>query len=159
MKKYDVKNFIFSSTAATYGIPDVDMITEEARTNPINPYGRSKLMVEQVLSRLCSSLWLQLCRCCAISMLQARMQREKSVKIMTRNPFNSPHSAASIRKTRKHFCIWQRIMIPQDGTCIRDYIHVTDLAKAHILALWTHLLSGKIETAMYNLGNGLGYSC
>ena len=50
MKKYDVKNFIFSSTAATYGIPDVDMITEETSTNPINPYGRSKLMVEQVLA-------------------------------------------------------------------------------------------------------------
>lgn len=156
MKKYDVKNFIFSSTAATYGIPDVEVITEETLTNPINPYGRSKLMVEQVLADYAKAYGFQYV---VLRYFNAAGAHESAEIGEDHNP--ETHLIPIILKhlvgQRESISVFGSDYPTPDGTCIRDYIHVTDLASAHILALEA-LLSGQKETATYNLGNGLGYS-
>ncbi|MBO0958683.1 UDP-glucose 4-epimerase GalE [Neobacillus sp. MM2021_6] len=156
MMKFKVKKFIFSSTAATYGIPDVKLIDETSATTPINPYGRSKLMVEQILADLAAS---------------------DGLKYVVLRYFNAAGAHASARIGESHDpethlipIVLQQLLGKRekisvfgadydtpDGTCIRDYIHVTDLAHAHILALQA-LVAGKKSTEVYNLGNGLGYS-
>ena len=156
MKKYEVKNFIFSSTAATYGIPDVDMITEETPTNPINPYGRSKLMVEQVLADYARAYGLHYV---VLRYFNAAGAYETGEIGEDHDPETHliPIILQHLLGKRESISVFGSDYPTEDGTCIRDYIHVTDLAKAHILAL-DALLSGKKETATYNLGNGLGYS-
>lgn len=156
MKKYDVKNFIFSSTAATYGIPDVDMITEETMTNPINPYGRSKLMVEQVLADYARAYDLHYV---VLRYFNAAGAYETAEIGEDHDPETHliPIILQHLLGDRESISVFGSDYPTPDGTCIRDYIHVTDLAKAHILAL-DALLSGEKETATYNLGNGLGYS-
>ena len=156
MLKFKVKNFIFSSTAATYGIPNVEMIDETSTTTPINPYGQSKLMVEQILSDLSTSDGL------------------KYVILRYFNAAGAHHSAAigeshdpethlipiilqHLLGQREKISVFGSDYDTPDGTCIRDYIHVTDLASAHILALKA-LFTGKKTAEIYNLGNGLGYS-
>ncbi|WML41296.1 UDP-glucose 4-epimerase GalE [Neobacillus sp. OS1-2] len=156
MMKFKVKKFIFSSTAATYGIPDVKLIDETSATTPINPYGRSKLMVEQILGDLAAS---------------------DGLKYVVLRYFNAAGAHASARIGESHDpethlipIVLQQLLGKRekisvfgadydtpDGTCIRDYIHVTDLAHAHILALQA-LVAGKKSTEVYNLGNGHGYS-
>jgi UDP-glucose 4-epimerase len=156
MLKYNVKNFIFSSTAAVYGNPDIEVITEENRTEPINPYGRSKLMVENILADFAMSY---------------------DLRYMVLRYFNAAGASESGRIGEQHdpethlipiilqHLLGQRTQISvfgddydtPDGTCIRDYIHVTDLSKAHSAALES-LLAEKLKTATYNLGNGQGYS-
>jgi UDP-glucose 4-epimerase len=156
MKEYDVKNFIFSSTAATYGIPDVDMITEETSTNPINPYGRSKLMVERVLADYARAYGLHYV---VLRYFNAAGAYETGEIGEDHHPETHliPIILQHLLGKRESISVFGSDYPTEDGTCIRDYIHVTDLAKAHILAL-DALLSGKKETATYNLGNGLGYS-
>jgi len=156
MKKYNVTKFIFSSTAATYGIPDVDMITEETRTNPINPYGRSKLMVEQFLADFAKAYGFQYV---VLRYFNAAGAYETAEIGEKHNPETHliPIILQHLLGERECISVFGSDYPTPDGTCIRDYIHVTDLAKAHILAL-NALLSGQKETATYNLGNGLGYS-
>ena len=156
MKKYDVKNFIFSSTAATYGIPEVDIITEETPTNPINPYGRSKLMVEQVLEDYAKAYGMHYV---VLRYFNAAGAYETAEIGEDHNPETHliPIILQHLMGQRESISVFGSDYPTPDGTCIRDYIHVTDLATAHILALEA-LLSGKKETATYNLGNGLGYS-
>ncbi|WP_338449663.1 UDP-glucose 4-epimerase GalE [Niallia oryzisoli] len=156
MKKYDVKNFIFSSTAATYGIPDVEIITEETQTNPINPYGRSKLMVEQVLADYARAYGFQYV---VLRYFNAAGAYETGEIGEKHHPETHliPIVLEQLLGERESISVFGSDYDTPDGTCIRDYIHVTDLAKAHILALEA-LLSGKKSTAVYNLGNGLGYS-
>ncbi|MBS8265729.1 UDP-glucose 4-epimerase GalE [Mesobacillus boroniphilus] len=156
MLKYNVKNFIFSSTAATYGIPNVEIINEDSRTQPINPYGQSKLMVENILADFAAAYDLH---------------------YVVLRYFNAAGASGSGRIGEMHdpethlipiilqHLLGQREQISvfgddydtPDGTCIRDYIHVTDLANAHIAAL-DSLLNAQNKTATYNLGNGQGYS-
>ncbi|TWT03605.1 UDP-glucose 4-epimerase GalE [Planomicrobium sp. CPCC 101079] len=156
MVEHGVNKFIFSSTAATYGIPDRDLITEETATNPINPYGRSKLMIEQVL---------------------ADAAHAYGVKYVVLRYFNAAGAHASGEIGESHdpethlvpivlqHLLGQRDKISvfgtdyetADGTCVRDYIHVTDLANAHILA-YEGLAKGNLANEVFNLGNGAGYS-
>ncbi|WP_338470713.1 UDP-glucose 4-epimerase GalE [Niallia sp. XMNu-256] len=156
MKKYGVENFIFSSTAATYGIPEVDIITEETPTHPINPYGRSKLMVEQVLADYAKAYGLHYV---VLRYFNAAGAFETAEIGEDHNPETHliPIILQHLLGQRESIAVFGSDYPTPDGTCIRDYIHVTDLATAHILALEA-LLSGKKETATYNLGNGLGYS-
>ncbi|WP_428909875.1 UDP-glucose 4-epimerase GalE [Niallia sp. Krafla_26] len=156
MKKYDVKNFIFSSTAATYGIPEVNIITEETPTNPINPYGRSKLMVEQILGDYAKAYGLHYV---VLRYFNAAGAYETAEIGEDHNPETHliPIILQHLLGQRESIAVFGSDYPTPDGTCIRDYIHVTDLASAHILVLEA-LLSGKKETATYNLGNGLGYS-
>ncbi|TVZ81900.1 UDP-galactose 4-epimerase [Aeribacillus composti] len=156
MLKYNVKNFIFSSTAATYGIPNVELITEDYPTNPINPYGRSKLMIEQILADFASAYGLNYV---VLRYFNAAGAYESGEIGEDHNPETHliPIVLQHLLGQRDKISVFGTDYNTPDGTCIRDYIHVTDLAKAHILALEA-LLTGKKKTAIYNLGNGLGYS-
>ncbi|HWO77749.1 MAG TPA: UDP-glucose 4-epimerase GalE, partial [Bacillus sp. (in: firmicutes)] len=156
MIKHNVKKFIFSSTAATYGIPDVDLITEETATNPINPYGRSKLMIEHILADFSKAYGLNYIVLRYFNAAGAHISAEIGEK---HDPETHliPIILQHLLGEREHIAVFGSDYNTPDGTCIRDYIHVTDLAKAHILGVEA-LLTGTKETAIYNLGNGLGYS-
>jgi UDP-glucose 4-epimerase len=156
MMKNNVKNFIFSSTAATYGIPDVELIDETTPTRPINPYGHSKLMIEQILSDFSKSYGLQYV---ILRYFNAAGAHESAVIGESHDPETHliPIVLQQLLGQREKVSVFGSDYDTADGTCIRDYIHVTDLASAHILALEA-LLTGKKSAKVYNLGNGLGYS-
>ncbi|QNG60207.1 UDP-glucose 4-epimerase GalE [Bacillus sp. PAMC26568] len=156
MLEFNINKFIFSSTAATYGIPDVDMIMEETTTNPINPYGQSKLMVEHILADLAKAVGLKYVifryfnAAGAFKLGEIGEEHDPETHLI-------PIILQHLLGQREQISIFGSDYDTADGTCIRDYIHVTDLANAHILGLEA-LLNGKKDTATYNLGNGLGYS-
>lgn len=156
MMKFNVKNFIFSSTAATYGIPSVDIIDETTPTAPINPYGRSKLMVEQILADFSKAYGLNYV---ILRYFNAAGAHESAVIGESHDPETHliPIVLQQLLGQREKVSVFGSDYDTEDGTCIRDYIHVTDLASAHILALEA-LLTGKKSAEIYNLGNGLGYS-
>lgn len=156
MLKYNVKNFIFSSTAATYGIPDVEIIDEQTKTAPINPYGHSKLMIEQILADFSKAYGLHYV---VLRYFNAAGAHESAVIGESHNPESHliPIILQQLLGQREKVSVFGSDYNTNDGTCIRDYIHVTDLASAHILAL-VALLTEKKSAEVYNLGNGLGYS-
>ncbi|MGG3465994.1 UDP-glucose 4-epimerase GalE [Neobacillus pocheonensis] len=156
MVKFNVKNFIFSSTAATYGIPNVEIIDESTVTAPINPYGHSKLMVEQVLADFSKAYGLQYV---VLRYFNAAGAHESAVIGESHDPETHliPIVLQQLLGQREKVSVFGDDYDTPDGTCIRDYIHVTDLAAAHIIALEA-LLSGTKSAETYNLGNGLGYS-
>ncbi|MEW8971519.1 MAG: UDP-glucose 4-epimerase GalE [Mesobacillus sp.] len=156
MLKYNVKNFIFSSTAATYGIPDVEIISEDSRTQPINPYGQSKLMVENIVSDFAAAYDL---RYVVLRYFNAAGASDSGRIGEMHDPETHliPIILQHLLGQRERISVFGDDYDTPDGTCIRDYIHVTDLAQAHIAAL-NSLLAEKSKTATYNLGNGQGYS-
>lgn len=156
MLKYNVKNFIFSSTAATYGIPDVNIIREDSRTQPINPYGQSKLMVENILADFATAYDLHYV---VLRYFNAAGASESGRIGEQHDPETHliPIILQHLLGQREQISVFGDDYDTPDGTCIRDYIHVTDLAQAHIAAL-DSLLAEKSKTATYNLGNGQGYS-
>ncbi|AXM89065.1 UDP-glucose 4-epimerase GalE [Anoxybacillus ayderensis G10] len=156
MMEYGVKRFIFSSTAAVYGIPNVDIITEQCPTLPINPYGRSKLMIEHMLSDFASAYDL---RYVVLRYFNAAGAHVSGDIGEDHDPETHliPLILQHLLGLRDKISVFGTDYDTPDGTCIRDYIHVMDLAEAHILALHA-LLSDQKKTAVYNLGNGLGYS-
>jgi len=154
MMKFGVTNFIFSSSAAVYGEPHEIPVSEEHSCLPLNPYGETKWVLERVLQRL---------------------QEAKRLEYISLRYFNAAgadpdgeigedHSPETHLIPISILAAMSGRTIPifgtdydtPDGTCIRDYIHATDLARAHILAL-NRLASGG-SSAIYNLGNGNGYS-
>ena len=155
MRDAGVDKFIFSSTCAVYGEPDEIPIKEDAQLAPINPYGRTKLMVEMMLEDF------------------ARAYDIRYVSLRYFNAAGADHEGrigewhepethliplvldAAMDPT-KEIKIFGTDYDTPDGTCIRDYIHVTDLADAHILAL-DYLCNGEISE-IFNLGNGNGFS-
>ncbi len=156
MKKYDVKNFIFSSTAAIYGIPKSEILTEETPALLINPYGRSKLMVEQIVADYAKAYGLHYV---ILRYFNAAGAYETGAIGEKHDPETHliPIVLQNLLGERESISVFGHDYDTPDGTCIRDYIHVTDIARAHMLALDSLLLGNK-ETAVYNLGNGLGYS-
>ncbi|WP_423799734.1 UDP-glucose 4-epimerase GalE [Neobacillus sp. SAB-20_R2A] len=156
MMKHNVKNFIFSSTAATYGIPNVDIIDESTPTAPINPYGHSKLMIEQILADFSKAYDLHYV---VLRYFNAAGAHESAVIGENHDPETHliPIILQQLLGQREKISVFGSDYDTEDGTCIRDYIHVTDLASAHILALEA-LLTGEKTAEIYNLGNGLGYS-
>jgi UDP-glucose 4-epimerase len=156
MIKHNIKNFIFSSTAATYGIPNVEIIDETCPTMPINPYGQSKLMVERILadfSKAYGSNYVILRYFNAAGAYRSGAIGENHNPETHLIPIVLQHLAGK----REKVSVFGADYETADGTCVRDYIHVTDLAQAHILALGA-LLSGKKSAEVYNLGNGQGFS-
>lgn len=156
MKDNNIDKFIFSSTAATYGMPTVDLIDEETPTNPINPYGRSKLMVEQMLADFAKSYQMNYV---VLRYFNAAGAYETAEIGENHSPETHliPIILQHLLGQRESISVFGTDYDTPDGTCIRDYIHVTDLANAHLLAL-EGLLKGTIETATFNLGNGNGFS-
>ena len=155
MVKHDVKRFIFSSTAAVYGEPQYVPIDEAHPKVPINPYGKSKWMVEQILEDYDRAYGLK-----SIALRYFNAAGADPDGQLGERHAPETHliplvlQAASGR--RPHISVNGRDYDTPDGTCIRDYIHVTDLCGAHWLAL-QKLMSGS-NSAAYNLGNGQGFS-
>lgn len=156
MVEHKVNKFIFSSTAATYGKPDKDLIVEETTTNPINPYGLSKLMVEQILASLAVVYDFKYV---VLRYFNAAGAHKSSEIGECHNP--ETHLIPIVLKHLLGYLdkvsIYGTDYETKDGTCIRDYIHVTDLANAHIAA-YESLIKNRISNEVYNLGNGAGYS-
>ena len=155
MRAAGVQHLIFSSTCAVYGIPQYPVLTEEHPLCPINPYGESKLFVERILQASATAYGL---RWISLRYFNAAGADPEGELGESHDP--ETHliplvlSVASGRRT--DVAIFGTDYDTADGTCIRDYIHVNDLADAHILALQA-LDTDKAQTA-YNLGNGTGYS-
>ena len=157
MVRHDVKYFIFSSTAATFGEPEYVPIDETHPQQPINPYGSSKLMVERLLQDFhaahgLNSMCLRYFNACGADpegeLGECHDPETHLIPLILQ--------AASGR--RESITVFGRDYATEDGTCIRDYIHIEDLCSAHALALEA-LVQGKKQGALaYNLGNGQGYS-
>jgi len=156
MLKHNVKNFIFSSTAATYGIPEDEIILESSKTSPINPYGKSKLMVEQILADFQAAYGLNYV---VLRYFNAAGAHESGAIGEQHDPETHliPIILQHLLGQRESISVFGTDYPTEDGTCIRDYIHVTDLAAAHIKAVEA-LLDGSKQAETYNLGNGVGYS-
>jgi UDP-glucose 4-epimerase len=150
-----VKQFILSSTAAVYGTPTTVPIPEDHPTVPINPYGETKLAIEKMLASYARAYPLQF----------AALRYFNAAGADPDEPLGERHDPethlvpivleAALGK-RHHVTVFGRDYDTNDGTCIRDYIHVCDLAAAHLAAL-EHLVAGG-QGGAFNLGTGRGYS-
>ncbi len=154
MMRADVKHVVFSSTAAVYGIPQRVPITEDEPYAPINPYGESKVMVETVLDwmdryRDLRGIRLRYFNACGAEPEAGLGERHEPETHLI------PLILRAVQ-TGKPVTLFGDDYPTPDGTCIRDYIHVSDLAEAHILAL-EHLLGGGKSDA-FNVGTGAGHS-
>lgn len=154
MVKHHVKNFIFSSSAAVYGNPYHPLIDENHPCEPINPYGRSKWMVEQMLKDFDHAYGLK--SCCLRYFNAAGGDPEGNLPYAPRYLTNLIPIVLRSIQTRQPLTVFGTNYETFDGTCIRDYVHIHDLAQAHLLGL-EQLWQTHVSTT-YNLGNGKGYS-
>jgi UDP-glucose 4-epimerase len=155
MHRHGVKNIVFSSTAAVYGEPEKQPIEETDRTLPTNPYGETKLAVERML-RWCAE---------AYGIRYAALRYFNAAGADPDFGIGEDHSPethlipivldAALGK-RNHVGIFGNDYPTKDGTCVRDYIHVCDLANAHLLAL--NYLENGGKSDVFNLGSGSGFS-
>lgn len=155
MKAHGVDKMVFSSTAATYGEPEKQPIEEHDRTEPTNPYGATKLAIENMLK------WCDR----AYGIRYAALRYFNAAGSDTETGIGEDHDPEShliplVMKAalgqRDHIGIFGEDYPTADGTCVRDYIHVNDLAEAHLLAL--EYLAGGGSSDVFNLGSGDGYS-
>jgi UDP-glucose 4-epimerase len=155
MIRHGIKRFIFSSTAAIYGGPVRLPIPENHPCRPTNPYGASKLAVEQMLSdcdtayglKYMSLRYFNAAGADATGKIGERHERETHL---------IPLVLQVAKGVRPHIHIYGTDYKTPDGTCVRDYVHVTDLAKAHLLAI-SALMNGS-ESNVFNLGNSKRHS-
>ena len=154
METTGVEKFVFSSTAAVYGMPEQVPITEDSPKEPINPYGQTKLAIERMCYwqsragklRYATLRYFNACGAGSNCRLGEDHRPESHLIPLTIQAAMGKRSEIEIYGTDYH---------TPDGTCIRDYIHIDDLCRAHLLAL------NKLEQScelVYNLGNGKGYS-
>ncbi|CUI16188.1 UDP-glucose 4-epimerase [Candidatus Protochlamydia naegleriophila] len=155
MIRHQIKTFIFSSTAALFGEPLTPMINEEHPCHPLNPYGESKWMVEKILRDFETAYGLRYS--CLRYFNAAGGDPEGKIKNYQARTSNLiPLILKSLKKDNGSITIYGTDYPTPDGTCIRDYIHIEDLGRAHITAL-EELLAGH-SSSHYNLGNGKGFS-
>ncbi len=155
MLECSANRFIFSSSAAIFGEPLRSPIDEDHPKNPINPYGRSKLMVEQLLEDYGRAYGLRHVSLRYFNAAGADPDGELGERHQPESHLIPLVLQAASGRTRSITLFGEDYDTP-DGTCIRDYVHVTDLCSAHILAL-NHLMDGG-ESSAFNLGNGSGFS-
>jgi len=155
MRQNNVNMIVFSSTAATYGEPKNIPILEEDETNPTNPYGETKLTMEKMMNWFDQAYGIKYV---SLRYFNAAGAHENGTIGEAHNP--ETHLIPLILQVplglRDKIYIFGEDYPTNDGTCIRDYIHVMDLASAHYLAL-NYLRKGK-DSDIFNLGNGSGYS-
>ncbi|WP_374137306.1 UDP-glucose 4-epimerase GalE [Sphingomonas sp.] len=151
-----VPHFIFSSTAATYGIPDSVPVQEDSPTRPINPYGTSKLMTEAMLRDVAAAHPMNFCALRYFNVAGADPEGRTGQSTAGATHLIKVAVEAATGK-RDHVSIFGTDFATPDGTGVRDYIHVSDLAAAHVHAL--DLLIAKPEDShIMNAGYGRGYS-
>ncbi|MDH5356896.1 MAG: UDP-glucose 4-epimerase GalE, partial [Gammaproteobacteria bacterium] len=155
MVKHGVKYFIFSSTAAIFGEPEYSPINEAHPKKPINPYGRSKLMVEQVLEDYDTAYGL---KSVALRYFNAAGADPDGELGERHNPETHliPLVLQAASGRRESISVFGQDYDTPDGSCVRDYIHVNDLCDVHLLAL--SKLRSSNKSSCYNLGNGHGFS-
>lgn len=155
MKEYGVDKIVFSSTAATYGEPESIPILESDKTEPTNPYGETKLAVEKALKWADNAYGIKYT---ALRYFNAAGAHINGIIGEDHTP--ETHLIPIVLQValgqREHIGIFGDDYKTEDGTCIRDYIHVTDLSDAHILAL--DKMRETKTSGTYNLGNGKGFS-
>jgi UDP-glucose 4-epimerase len=151
-----VKHFIFSSTAATYGIPDQVPVREDQRTQPINPYGWSKLMTERMLADTAFAHPLNYCALRYFNVAGADPQGRSGQSTAGATHLIKVAVEAAIGK-RSHVSVFGTDYGTADGTGVRDYIHVSDLAAAHVDAL-EKLIADPASSHIMNCGYGRGFS-
>ncbi|WP_457465770.1 UDP-glucose 4-epimerase GalE [Thermostichus sp. MS-CIW-37] len=156
MRDHGIPYLVLSSTCATYGVPERIPIPESHPQRPINPYGQSKLMVEQILRDFQVAHGI---RSISLRYFNAAGADPDGEIGEAHDP--ETHLIPLVLEVaggqRPHITVFGEDYDTPDGTCIRDYIHVTDLAQAHVLAIEA-LASGRPVPAAYNLGNGQGFS-
>ncbi|MGI6155847.1 MAG: UDP-glucose 4-epimerase GalE [Enterococcus sp.] len=155
MQEYDVKHIVFSSTAATYGEPKENPIVETTPTNPKNPYGESKLMMEKMMKWCDEAYGMKF-----VALRYFNVAGAKSDASIGEDHTPETHLVPIILQValgqREALSIFGDDYDTPDGTCIRDYVHVEDLIAAHILAL-EYLKAGN-KSDVFNLGSNNGYS-
>ena len=157
MREYDVNNIVFSSTAAVYGIPKQVPILEESIKEPINTYGRTKLMMEQILTDYSTSYGLnQIClryfNACGADLQQRAGEAHEPESHLI------PIVLQVANGDREFLQVNGQDYNTPDGTCVRDFIHTLDLASAHVLALKKVLEATTTVSQSINLGTKNGYS-
>jgi UDP-glucose 4-epimerase len=150
-----VRCFVFSSTAAVYGMPETIPIPEDAPTLPINPYGASKLMTEWILRDTAAAVDFSYVAFRYFNVAGADPQGRSGQITKDATHVIEVASQAAL-ELREGFEIFGDDYDTPDGTCVRDYIHVSDLAEAHLLAV--NYLEGGGRSNTFNLGNERGYS-
>jgi UDP-glucose 4-epimerase len=155
MQEHEVKHIVFSSTAATYGEPEVSPISETTPTNPKNPYGESKLMMEKMMNWCDNAYGMKF-----VALRYFNVAGAKADASIGEDHTPETHLVPIILQValgqRKALSIFGDDYNTLDGTCIRDYVHVEDLIAAHLLAL-DYLKAGN-ESNVFNLGSNNGYS-
>jgi UDP-glucose 4-epimerase len=154
--RHDIRNFIFSSSAAVYGNPEYSPIDEMHPARPINPYGKTKLIAENLLADYDSAYGL---RSIALRYFNAAGADPEAQIGEAHDPETHliPNILLSaLNKSAHPLKVFGNDYATPDGTCVRDYVHVNDLCDAHIRAL-DYLVSGG-ATDIFNLGNGRGFS-
>ena len=154
--KGGVSHFIFSSTAATYGIPEESPVTEDTPQKPINPYGWSKLMTEQMLGDTAAAHPLNFCALRYFNVAGADPQARSGQSTAGATHLIKVAVEAALGK-RDHVSVFGTDYDTPDGTGVRDYIHVSDLAAAHVLALEA-LVAQPARSLTMNCGYGKGFS-
>lgn len=155
MIKNNVKKIVFSSTCATYGVPQYMPLDEKHSQNPINPYGKTKFMMEQIMSDYETAYGLKYS---ALRYFNAAGADEEGFLGESHNPETHliPLVLQAVKGERENITIFGTDYETDDGTCVRDYIHVEDLADAHMKALEKMFLCN--ESYCINLGTGIGTS-
>lgn len=157
MKAADVKNIVFSSSATVYGMPEKCPLDESMKTGALNPYGHTKIMIEEIIRDVCAS---------DKTMNAALLRYFNPVGahgsyLIGEDPKGIPNNLmpfvaqVAVGKLKK-LGVFGNDYPTRDGTCVRDYIHVVDLAKGHLAAL--KKLRGGAGVVTYNLGTGKGYT-
>jgi UDP-glucose-4-epimerase GalE len=150
-----VKKILVSSSCAVYGAPKSQPINENTETNPVNPYGLTKLVMERILSDFAKAYGLQWSALRYFNACGADADGEIGEK-RSEETHLIPRALMAIQGYIRDFKVYGTAFPTPDGTAVRDYIHVADLADAHVTALRSLLASG--TTGPINLGTGRGYS-
>jgi UDP-glucose 4-epimerase len=152
MTRHGVRKFIFSSTAATYGEPEIVPIPEEHRKAPINPYGKSKLVFEGILADYQAYTGLEFASLRYFNAAGASLERGEHHRVETHL---IPRVLDAAAGNLPYVDVFGTDYPTPDGTCVRDYIHVLDIADSHVRAL---LELDRVSGEAFNVGNSRGFS-
>lgn len=155
MRRIELNNLVFSSTAAIFGNPIEHKISEDHPKNPINPYGQSKLMVERVLEDICTANDFN---ATCLRYFNAAGAHPSGEIGEAHDPETHliPNVFKAMTSREKKLAVFGNDYPTPDGTCVRDYIHVNDLAHAHLLSI--EYMKNNNGFSVFNLGNGDGFS-